>query len=200
MATEEEELQSALGGLLQLVGMTASGPVTAGQVNEAVEKVKALLVQLKKSSNLSAGSASSSSNGPVAHKNVLIAGQLGIVIHQLRQAISKLGGEVTIAKDVEEAISRYQKQDYSLVIIDLFMPSEREGLIVMEEIKRISVVCHIDTQIMVLGPPSKDNNMRELCKSKGASVFLEKAEKWHETILKYYQGEITAEQIELSKL
>ncbi len=200
MSSEEEDLQSALSGLLQLVGMNASGTVTAAQVTEAVEKVKQLLAQLKKAASSPAGGAGAAggNTGPVTHKNILIAGQLGIITHQLRQAISKLGGEVTITKDMDETISQYQKQDYSLVIIDVFMPTEREGMIVLEEIKRISVVCHINTQLMVLAPPSKDKSLRDLCKSKGASLFLEKTERWHETILKYYQGQISAEQIEQS--
>ncbi|HEY9687903.1 MAG TPA: response regulator [Coleofasciculaceae cyanobacterium] len=130
------------------------------------------------------------------HRNVLITGQLGIIVHQLRQVITKQGGEVTIAKDIDEAILQYQKKDYSLVIIDLFMPTEREGLIVLEEIKRLSSACQIPTQVMVLAPQSKDNSIKERCKGKGAAFFLEKMEGWHKTILQYYHGEIPADQFE----
>jgi CheY-like chemotaxis protein len=130
------------------------------------------------------------------HRNVLITGQLGIIVHQLRQAITRQGGEVTIAKDIDEAITQYQKRDYSLVIIDLFMPTEREGLIVLDEIIRLSSACQIPTQVMVLAPQTKDSSIKERCKGKGAAFFLEKMEGWHKTILQYYHGEIPADQFE----
>lgn len=192
-------MNNALGTLLQLAGMKPSGDeISSAEVHEAVDKIKQMLMKLKMA-------ADSQSNGHAAipdparagkHQNVLIAGQLGIVLHQLRQAISKLGGEVTIAKDVDDAIQQYQKKDFSLVIIDLFMPTEREGLIVLEEIKKLSVVCHIPTQLIVLAPSSKDKQIKERCKLKGATFFLEKMEGWHKTIIKYFEGEIDADQFE----
>jgi CheY-like chemotaxis protein len=190
----QEELQAILTGLLQLAGMKVDGPVTPEQVKEATEHLRSTMTELKQA-------ASASDSGMAAprvrkHRNILIAGQLGIILHQLRQAITKLGGEVSIAKDMEEAIAEYQKRDYSLVIIDLYMPTEREGMIVLEEIKRLSVVCQIPTQMIVLAPMSKDKSIREQCAAKGATIFLEKMEGWHQLILQYYKGEITADQID----
>lgn len=186
---------------MQLAGLhVPPDDITPQHVHEATDKVKQMLLQLKKAAETGAmvsDEAAGTLANAISHKNVLIAGQLGIIIHQLRQAISKLGGEVSIAKDVDEAIKQYQKADYSLVIIDLFMPTEREGMIVLEEIRRISVVCHINTQIIVLAPISKDKKgLSELCKAKGATFFLEKGEQWHTAILKYYQGEIPSDQVE----
>lgn len=191
----DEQMQTALGALLELAGLQPEPDgVTPSQVQDAVDRIKAMLVQLKTQQQAGGvtGRASGGAGAHVVeggHRHVLIAGQLGIIIHQLRQAISKLGGEVSIAKDVEQAVSEYQKRDYSLVIIDLFMPTEREGLAVLEEIRRLSVICQIPTQIMVLAPPSKEKGFRERSKSRGATFFLEKTENWHETILRYYQGE-----------
>lgn len=124
-------------------------------------------------------------------KSVLIAGQLGIITHQLRQSFTRLGGEVTVANDAHTAIEAYKNKDFGLVIIDLYMPTETEGLRVLEEVRRLSVICKIKTDTIVLSPPSrKDKHMRDLCKSKGATIFLEKNEGWYNLILEYYQGEI----------
>ncbi len=124
-------------------------------------------------------------------KNVLIAGQLGIITHQLRQSFTRLGGEVTVANDVHSALEAYKNRDFGLVIIDLFMPTEAEGLRVLDEVHRLSVICKIKTDTIVLSPPSrKDKHLRDLCKSKGATIFLEKNEGWYNLILEYYQGEI----------
>jgi hypothetical protein len=44
------------------------------------------------------------------------------------------------------------------------------------------------SQIVVLAPVSKDNNLQDVCKTKGASYFLEKVDGWHTTILGIFQG------------
>ena len=199
------ELQAALEELMRTAGIDVpEDGITPEHIQQISQKIKALMAKNASAATpieAAVGDASLGAGGGVVtpfpragkHQNVLLAGQLGIIVHQLRQAITKLGGEVTIAQDVDDAISEYQKRDYSLVIIDLFMPTDREGLIVLEEIRRISVVCQINTQILILAPQVKDKGVRELCKSKGATFFLEKQEGWHKTILQYYAGEITEE-------
>lgn len=194
----EDDMRAILADLIKLAGLPApDGDIPADTAHEALDKLKQTMAQLRRGATEGGGSGG---HAPQAvadrHKNILIAGQLGIIIHQLRQAITKLDGEVSIAKEVDDAIAEYQKRDYSLVIIDLYMPTEREGLIVLEEIKRISVVCHIPTQIIVLAPLTKDKTIRERCKAKGATFFLEKVEGWHKIILKYYQGEIISDELE----
>ena len=123
-------------------------------------------------------------------KHVLIASQTGIITHQLRKAIGKLGGEVVIAQDVNAALAAYKNQDFGLVIVDLNMPTENEGMLVLDEIHRISVICRIKTDIVVLSPPTKDKHLKELCKNKGATIFLIKNDGWHNLVEEYYRGDI----------
>jgi CheY-like chemotaxis protein len=187
----DQDMTDALNSLLELAGTrpTAETP-TAEEVLSAINKLK---------QKLSSGASGSSDDlvAPAApvyrpkaqHKNILIAGQLGIILHQLRQALNKLGGEVTLAKDMESAIEQYKKQEYSLVIIDLYMPTEREGMIVLEEINRTNMLMQANSQIVVLAPVSKDNNLQDVCRTKGAAFFLEKVDGWHNTILSIYMGE-----------
>ena len=121
-------------------------------------------------------------------RKILVVGQLGIVTHQLKQALGKLGAEVVVAHDVHEAISMYQKEDFSTVIMDLFLPTEREGFLVLDEIKRLSLLCNISTNIVVLATPSRDKNLKELCKNRGAAVFLSKAEGWHKKVIELFSN------------
>lgn len=185
------EMQSALENLLALADLQADGDITANHVTQAVEALKRKLATPATGGGSGTAQAGEPSRKNTSFKNkrVLIAGQLGIITHQLKQNIGKVGGTVTIARGVDDVMAEYQKDDYALVIIDLFMPTDREGLYVLEEIKRLSLVCNISTDIVVLAPPVKDRNLREVCRSKGASVFLEKGDGWHKQIIQYFLGE-----------
>lgn len=188
------EWSSAINELMVLAGLSyRDEQVTPKAVMQAVSSLRGKISGAEPSLT---GNVAVPTPQPVVGKKVLIAGQLGIVVHQLRQAFSKLGSEVTIVRETEEVIAEYQKHDYAVVIIDLFMPTAREGLMALEEIYRISVVCKIESQIIVLAPPSKDKAVSDLCKAKGATLYLEKIEGWHKTVLQFYQGELTAAQIE----
>jgi CheY-like chemotaxis protein len=191
-----QEMEQALSSLMELAGIGVEEAPSAKDVVKAVGKLKLMLAHNSDEPGTSQGNTDSKPT-PAAprmspgarHQNILIAGQLGIILHQLRQAINKLGGEVTLAKDMEAAIEEYKKREYSLVIIDLFMPTEREGMIVLEEINRTNTIMQANSQIIVLAPISKDNNLQDVCKTKGASYFLEKVDGWHNTILGIYMGE-----------
>jgi CheY-like chemotaxis protein len=193
---QAQEMEQALSSLLELAGIDSADKPSAKDVAKAVGKLKLMLAN--PGGTTAPGGLTATQPAPlpvhrmgpgIHHQNILIAGQLGIILHQLRQAINKLGGEVTLTKDMDAAIEQYRKQDYSLVIIDLFMPTEREGMIVLEEIHRTKTLMHANSQIIVLAPISKDNNLQEVCKAKGASYFLEKVDGWHNTILGIYMGE-----------
>lgn len=194
---QAQEMELALSSLLELAGIGPMEKPSAQDVTNAVGKLKLMIASNISDQMLAQANGQSKPGGskPLRlgpsgrHQNILIAGQLGIILHQLRQAINKLGGEVTLAKDMETAIEQYKKQEYSLVIIDLFMPTEREGMIVLDEIYRTNTLLQSKSQIIVLAPISKDNNLHEVCKTKGASHFLEKVDGWHNTILGIYMGE-----------
>lgn len=206
--TQSPEMEAALKNLLQLAGLPDDAPaISPKEVQAAVDKLKTLVMQLsnaggKQAAGSPAGggggggstssqiaSLSKSQGKKDASRSVLLAGQLGIITHQLKQNLSKHGAQVMIARDVDDAIVEYQKQDYSLVVIDLFMPTEREGLIVLDEIKKLAMVCNIATDIIILAPSSKDKSLRDKCINHGANLYLEKAEGWHNTIAQFYLGE-----------
>ncbi len=196
------DMKEALIGLLKLAGTYTDGQeITSQDVQQAVEKLKSLIIQISKPGSGGSGGGGRA-NGAMSDitalsrgdanddgsSRVLIAGQLGIITHQLRQALSKEGAEIYIANDVDEAITQYQKRDFSRVFIDLYMPTVREGLIVLDEIKKLSMVCNLKTAIVVLAPPSKDRSIKEICKTKGADVFIEKVDGWHKSIVDFYLG------------
>jgi CheY-like chemotaxis protein/uncharacterized small protein (DUF1192 family) len=202
------EMEEALGNLLQLAGVARLGSKIATlDVQIAVEKLKA---KLESSGNGSSGAANSGGGGgrskddegagnsgkvSLKNKSILIAGEIGIITFQLKQVLTRLGAEVTIAKGVDEAISEFQKQDFTNVLIDLYMPTEREGLIVLDEIKKLKTICHLNTDILVLSTPTKEKKLKDTCKAHGANCYLEKTEGWHKRIVDFCLGKLVEEKI-----
>lgn len=123
-------------------------------------------------------------------RQILIAGELGIVTYQLKLALTKHGSEVTIVKGVDEAIQEYKRRPYSDVLIDIFMPTEREGLMVLMEIKRMAIEKKQQTNVIVIATPVKDRrvDLKEICRQRGANFFLLKTEGWHQRVIDYFTG------------
>lgn len=205
-----KEMEEALEGFLQLAGVPKMGAgISTLDLQIALEKLKVKLGDGGKSSG--GGGAAGGAQGSATAggksldkdatpqkisldgKSILIAGEIGIITFQLKQVLTRLGGTVIIAKGVDEAISEYQRQDYTHVLIDLYMPTEREGLIVLEEIKRLKTICHLSTEILIISSPTKEKKLKDLCKTKGASCYLEKTEGWHKRIIDFCLGRLVEE-------
>lgn len=195
-----KELDDAILSLLKLAEIPCENRrYSAAQINQAVEVLKQRLAGAPPAlASLSEGGNPASAAVPprrgrtsdLKGQKILIAGEIGIIAFQLKQALGRLGAEVTISKDVGEAVTEYQKQVHPLVLIDLYMPTEREGLIVLREIRKISAAMAHQPDILVLSIPSKDKRLQEACKSSGADVYLEKTEGWHKRVVDFCLGQL----------
>lgn len=121
-------------------------------------------------------------------QNILIVGELGIVTYQLKMALKRLGPKVTIAKGVDEAIREYRQKPYHWVIIDLLMPTEREGLLVLEAIRQQENSSGASPNIVILCSPVKDRSaeIKQMCETRGVSLYLEKIEGWHQRMMEMF--------------
>ena len=185
--TTEPDMQMALLELMALAGLSAQETPSPENVQEAVEKLKKALAASSAPGKSVAGVPTEARS---QHQTVLIAGQIGIILHQLRHELKKLDADITLAKNMDAAIDLFGQQAFSLVILDLFTPSEREGLIVLDEIQRARK--QTLTHIIVLAPPCKDQNLQGRCIAKGATHFLEKVDGWQKSILGIYRDDFCA--------
>jgi len=115
-------------------------------------------------------------------KSILIVDDLGIITYQLDILFKKLGFEVTVSKELYDAINQYKKKDFGYVILDLFIPTEREGFILLDEIKKLALFCKLNTKIIMMSASSKPE-YKEKCISRGADVYIEKATGWQKNII-----------------
>ena len=117
-------------------------------------------------------------------KPVLIVDDLGVITYQLGVMFRNLGYEPVIAKEIYDAITKYKKEKFPLVIMDLFIPTDREGFILLDELVKLSKMNGNITTIGVMTASSKREH-RQLCMKKGADFYIEKVEDWQNQLIEY---------------
>lgn len=117
-------------------------------------------------------------------KAVLIVDDLGVITYQLGVMFRNLGYDVTIAKEIYDAITKFKKRQYKMVIIDLFIPTDREGFLLLDELVKLSKMGDFPTIIGVMTASSKKEH-RQLCMKKGADFYIEKVEDWQNELIEY---------------
>lgn len=116
-------------------------------------------------------------------KTILIIDDLGVITYQLEVLFKQFGFEVITSKEIYDAIEKFKKQSFDLVIMDLFIPTEREGLILLEELKKVSSGKQKAVKIGVMSASSKREH-KQLCKMKGAEFYIEKVDDWQKELFK----------------
>ncbi len=124
------------------------------------------------------------SEDQLPEKNILIVDDLGVITYQLGVMFRNLGYEVTIAKEIYDAITKYKKFHFNLVIMDLFIPTDREGFILLDELVKLAKMNESNTVIGVMTASSKREH-RQLCMKKGADFYIEKVEDWQKELIEY---------------
>lgn len=124
-------------------------------------------------------------------RSVLVVDDLGIVTMQLASLLKKIDFEVTTSRELFDAIKKYKTKDFGYAVVDLFIPTEREGFILIDEIKKLSLLCRLDTKIIVMSASNKKEH-KDKCKNKGANIFIEKNSGWQNKIVDYLTGKITS--------
>lgn len=117
-------------------------------------------------------------------KKVLIVDDLGVITYQLGVMFRNMGYDVTIAKEIYDAITKYKKDSFKLVIMDLFIPTDREGFLLLDELVKMSKIKNGGTTIGVMTASSKKEH-RQLCMKKGADFYIEKVEDWQNELIEY---------------
>jgi CheY-like chemotaxis protein len=115
-------------------------------------------------------------------KTVLIVDDLGIITYQLDILFKKMGFGETISQEINDAIDKYKKQDFGYAVIDLFIPTEREGFILLDELKKLCLLCKLDTRIIVMTASSKPEYQAK-CMNRGADFFVEKSPGWQKKLM-----------------
>ncbi len=117
-------------------------------------------------------------------KAVLIVDDLGVITYQLGVMFRNLGYDVAIAKEIYDAINKFKKREYKMVVMDLFIPTDREGFLLLDELVKLSKMADSSTIIGVMTASSKKEH-RQMCLKKGADFYIEKVDDWQNELVEY---------------
>ena len=122
---------------------------------------------------------------------ILVIDDLGVITYQLKVLLSKFEMEVDCSQEIYDAVNKYKKRKYQYVVMDLFIPTEREGFILLTELKKLAQVYGVKTVIGVITASAR-KEIEQQCKLRGADFFLEKNNEWQAILLDTMNGYINA--------
>ena len=112
---------------------------------------------------------------------ILIVDDLGVITYQLKVLLSQFDYDIDCSQEIYDAVSKFKNRKYSYVVMDLFIPTEREGFILLTELKKMAAAAGSKTIIGVItASPRKE--IEQQCKARGADFFLEKNSDWQNAL------------------
>lgn len=108
---------------------------------------------------------------------ILVVDDLGVITYQLKVLLSEFELDVDCSQEIYDAVNKYKNKKYKYVVMDLFIPTEREGFILLTELRKMAQSMNVETIIGVItASPRKE--IAQQCKQRGADFFLEKNNNW----------------------
>ena len=122
---------------------------------------------------------------------ILVIDDLGVITYQLKVLLSRFEMDIDCSQEIYDAVNKFKKRKYKYVVMDLFIPTEREGFILLTELKKLSESYGTKSIIGVItASPRKE--IEQQCRLRGADFFLEKNNEWQsvllETMNRYING------------
>ena len=122
---------------------------------------------------------------------ILVVDDLGVITYQLKVLLSRFEYDVDCSQEIYDAVNKFKKRKYEYVVMDLFIPTEREGFILLTELKKLASSYGKKTVIGVItASPRKE--IEQQCRARGADFFLEKNSDWQNSLCNIMDGYINA--------
>lgn len=113
---------------------------------------------------------------------ILVVDDLGVITYQLKVLLSKFNMDIDCSQEIYDAVNKYKRRKYLYVVMDLFIPTEREGFILLTELKKLAASYNVPSVIGVItASPRKE--IEQQCRLRGADFFLEKSNEWQSQLL-----------------
>ena len=125
------------------------------------------------------------SNGPA----ILVVDDLGVITYQLKVLLSQFNLDIDCSQEIYDAVNKFKKLKYQYIVMDLFIPTEREGFILLTELKKMANTFGTKTVVgIITASPRKE--IEQQCRARGADFFLEKNNDWQNQLLQIMDGYI----------
>lgn len=120
-------------------------------------------------------------NGNPVKGKILIVDDLGIITYQLSVILKRAGYLPVTSREIYDAIDKYKRSPFDFVIMDLFIPTEREGFILLEELQKIDAGRH-EVPVIAIMSASTRKDYKQMCQKKGAAFYVEKLDDWQKEL------------------
>ncbi len=120
-------------------------------------------------------------NGHPVKGKVLIIDDLGTITYQLSVIFKRAGYLPITSREIYDAVDKFKRSTYDYVVMDLFIPTEREGFILLEELKKIST-SRKETSIIAIMSASTRKEHKQNCERRGAAFYVEKVGDWQKEL------------------
>ena len=120
---------------------------------------------------------------------ILVIDDLGVITYQLKVLLSQFDLDIDCSQEIYDAVNKFKKRKYLYVVMDLFIPTEREGFILLTELKKMAAMTGTKTIVGVItASPRKE--IEQQCRARGADFFLEKNNDWQNQLINIMDGYI----------
>ena len=116
--------------------------------------------------------------------NVLIVDDTELSIFQLSVMLEKIGMNVYVARNKEEAYAEFKKKNFDFLVTDIYMPDYEDGFELIKEANRIKNEEGKDFKIIAISGTDNPQIIQEAYKLE-IDEFISKAPQWHEQVLKF---------------
>ena len=134
--------------LFDLAGMPVPKELNAGEFNTALTKINRKLPLDKGVEASIDGEAATESDEKV---KIYMIDNVGFIMQRIKQQLSKQNYIVETSNDVSKALERVQKEYFDFIVLNILIPTEREGLMFLNSLKNILAVRKVKTKIIVTG-------------------------------------------------
>jgi CheY-like chemotaxis protein len=122
---------------------------------------------------------------------VLMIDNVGFVMQRVKQQLSKQDYMmVETFNDVAKATEKIKRESFDFIILNILIPTEREGLLFLKDVKTILNERHSETKIIVTG----DSIRKELTaclKEQGVKNIIERKPDWITKLIDVIEKEKT---------
>lgn len=117
--------------------------------------------------------------------SVLVIGAMGYIHVQIRNALRRKGYDTTVAHSVDDVTCLITNHDYQYVILDLNIPTPREGLWVLDGLKKSVILHNMAFKIIVMSGGIAASGLQQDVMSRGADRFLLRDNGWQARLLQF---------------
>ena len=173
---------------------TLDGNSLKAQLAEVVEVMKEINSTAKKPYASKALGTFEENDGDLGPA-ILVVDDLGVITYQLKVLLSKFECDIDCSQEIYDAVNKYKRRKYKYIVMDLFIPTEREGFILLTELKKMANASGNNIIIGVItASPRKE--IEQQCKARGADFFLEKNNEWQTNLLNIMSGYVNSDKEE----